>query len=285
MKKIVITGANGQLGQCLQDVASSMEEFHLLCEDKEILDITNKAALEAYFEREKPQYCINAAAYTNVEKAESEKDKAFLVNADGAKNIAEVCKEYDVPLWHISTDYVFDGSKNKPYAESDEVHPLNIYGASKLQGEEFVKSTWNQHYIIRTSWLYSQYGHNFYNSMLRLAKERDELTITTEQLGTPTNANDLAHAILEMLSDGKAMYGVYHFSNKGAATWFDFAQAIIELHGLEDEVKVGKTDYYPTFAKRPKYSVLDTSKISKYLRQPIPEWRQSLQELVNVTHC
>ena len=285
MKKIVITGANGQLGQCLQDVASSMEEFHLLCEDKEILDITNKAALEAYFEREKPQYCINAAAYTNVEKAESEKDKAFLVNADGAKNIAEVCKEYDVPLWHISTDYVFDGSKNKPYAESDEVHPLNIYGASKLKGEELVKSTWNQHYIIRTSWLYSQYGHNFYNSMLRLAKERDELTITTEQLGTPTNANDLAHAILEMLSDGKAMYGVYHFSNKGAATWFDFAQAIIELHGLEDEVKVGKTDYYPTFAKRPKYSVLDTSKISKYLRQPIPEWRQSLQELVNVTHC
>lgn len=285
MKKILITGANGQLGRCFQDDASSREGIVLLCEDKEVLDIADKAALKAYFEEQQPQHCVNAAAYTNVEKAESEREKAFLVNAEGAKNLAEVCREYNCTLWHISTDYVFDGSKNTPYIETDEVNPINVYGASKLKGEELIIETWDRHFIIRTSWLYSQYGHNFYNSILRLAKERDELTITTEQIGTPTNANDLAKAVLDMIAIDKAEYGVYHFSNKGSATWFDFAQAIVEIHGLEDEVSVGQTDYYPTFAERPKYSILDTSKISKYLPKPIPEWKQSLQELVKVTLC
>lgn len=285
MKKVLVIGANGQLGRCIRDAAKNLEGASFLFEDKDTLDITNKTALEDYFKKEKPTSCINTAAYTDVEKAESEEEMAFLINAEGAKNVAEVCKHYQTDLWHISTDYVFDGTKTHPYVETDPVNPINKYGASKLKGEEDVQKTWERHFIIRTSWLYSQYGHNFYKSMVRLAKERDRLTITTEQLGVPTNANDLARAILELIGNDFSEYGLYHFSNLGAATWFDFAKAIVEAHGLKDEVSVDSTDYYPTFAKRPKYSVLDVSKINKHLTQQIPEWQESLQGLVEVTTC
>lgn len=285
MKRILVIGAKGQLGLCIKDAAAKMTDAAFLYEDKDTLDITNKVALRAYFQEHNPDHCINAAAYTNVEKAESEEELAFAINADGAGNIAEMCKEFNTVLWHISTDYVFDGTKNSPYIETDPVHPINVYGASKLRGEQAVQKTLTRYFIIRTSWLYSQYGHNFYKSILKLAQERDTLTITTEQTGTPTNANDLAAAILEMISNGAEEYGIYHFSNQGFGTWYDFALAIVKAHGLDGNVKVDKTDYYPTFAKRPKYSVLDVSKVSEYLKKPIQDWRESLQELVNVTLC
>lgn len=280
MKKILVIGANGQLGSCIKDAATNMLDATFLYEDKETLDITDREALSEYFKKHRPDHCINAAAYTNVEKAESEEELAYAINAEGARYIAEMCNDFGVVLWHISTDYVFDGTKETPYLETDPVNPINVYGASKLGGEKAVQETLSCYFIIRTSWLYSQYGHNFYKSILKFAQERDSLTITTEQTGTPTNANDLAAAVLEMIAKGVDSYGIYHFSNQGQATWYDFALAIVKAHGLEDNVKVGKTDYYPTFAKRPKYSVMDLKKISGYLANPIPNWEGSLNDLV-----
>ncbi len=280
MNRILVIGANGQLGHCIKDAASKVADTEFLYEDRDTLDITDKTAVLAYFDKHQPNHCINAAAYTNVEKAESDQELAFAINAEGARNLAEACNKYEAVLWHISTDYVFDGSKKTPYVEADPVNPINVYGASKLAGELAVQESMIKYFVIRTSWLYSQYGHNFYKSILKFAQERDSLTITTEQTGTPTNANDLASAVLEMIASGTTNYGVYHFSNQGAATWYDFACAIVKAHGLQERVHVGKTDYYPTFAKRPEYSVMDLKKISGELANPIPNWENSLNNLV-----
>jgi len=281
MKKVLITGAKGQLGCCLKAASKNYPDIDFSFVDKEILDITTPKAVSTFFEEHTFDFCINAAAYTQVDKAESDEEQAFLVNAEGVKNLSIACKKHKVTLLHISTDYVFDGKKETPYLETDKTNPINIYGASKLKGEEYIKEICDKYYIIRTSWLYSQYGHNFLKSILKFSKEKDTLTITTEQTGSPTNANDLADVLLKLIHLDMKDYGIYHFSNDGEATWYDFAKAIIEFSGLSNKVSVVETDYYPTFAKRPIYSILETSKIKNALRVKILPWKESLKKLIN----
>ena len=191
MINLLVTGSSGQLGQCLKQLLLSATDISCYFAAREDLDVTNSDELQRFFSDHNFDYCINTAAYTNVEKAESEQKEAFLINAEGAYSLAKACKKHNVVLLHISTDYVFDGMAKTPYQEQDPTNPLNVYGASKLKGEQHIVDTWKKHFIIRTSWLYSQYGQNFLNSMLQFAKQKKALTITTQQKGTPTNANDL----------------------------------------------------------------------------------------------
>ena len=280
MKKILVTGANGQLGKCLKDASLGFPDdtFHFV--DRSELDIAKAASVKQFFSNQSFDYCINTAAYTNVEKAESEEDVAFATNALGAKNLAEACAKSKIVLIHISTDYVFDGEKRTPYLESDPTNPISVYGASKLKGETYIQEVCSRYFIIRTSWLYSQYGHNFLNSMLRFAEEGRDLSITTEQVGAPTNANDLASAILGIIHSGSEQYGLYHFSNKGKGTWYDFAEAIFTFSKQIKNVKLAKTEQYRTFAARPAYSILNTDKFSNNFGQSMADWKESLQQLI-----
>lgn len=281
MRTILVTGANGQLGQCFQKQAKKYPNYRFLfCSSKEV-DITSKPSLQQIFSQHKIDHCINTAAYTNVEQAENEKEKAYLVNAEAAANIAEICKKNDTTLFHFSTDYVFNGKASKPYSETDEVQPINIYGASKLKGEENIQNILDRFFIFRTSWLYSEFGHNFFNTILRKADENAELNITTSQLGTPTNANDLAEFVLKIIEADSTEYGVYHFSNLGEATWYDFAKEILDYSGKMDQVTVNKTGFFKTLAERPAYSVLSKEKAQKNFGFPIPKWKESLHRLID----
>ena len=283
MKKILVTGSNGQLGQCLKQQLQNTGDVSCYFATREDLDITNNDVIQRFFGEHNFDYCINTAAYTNVEKAESEQKEAFLINAEGAYNLAKACKKYTVVLLHISTDYVFDGMAKTPYQEKDPTNPLNIYGASKLKGEQHIVDTWNKHFIIRTSWLYSQYGNNFLNSMLEFAEQKKALTITTQQTGTPTNANDLAQVLVTIIKTGNARYGIYHFSNQGEGTWFDFATAIFKATGEIDAVNLAKTEHYATFAKRPAYSVLNCNKLKVTLGTHYKNCEDSLINLIQKT--
>lgn len=283
MTKILVTGANGQLGKCIADKAVGFPEAEFVFVSKEKLDITDSTALAQVFAENNFTHCINTAAYTNVEKAESEAEQAFAINAEGVKNLAELCKENDVILIHISTDYVFDGKKKSPYLETDKTNPMNVYGASKLKGEEYIQEIWEKHFILRTSWLYSQYGHNFYKSILRMAAEGKAMTITTEQTGTPTNANDLALALVQIIKGHSTAYGLYHFSNSGETTWYGFAKAILEYSGKLETVKLVKTNHYTTFAARPEYSVLDYTKASNSLNVKPIDWHISLKSFIVIS--
>ena len=281
MINLLVTGSSGQLGQCLKQLLLSATDISCYFAAREDLDITNSDELQRFFSDHNFDYCINTAAYTNVEKAESEQKEAFLINAEGAYSLAKACKKHNVVLLHISTDYVFDGMAKTPYQEQDPTNPLNVYGASKLKGEQHIGDTWNKHFIIRTSWLYSQYGHNFLNSMLQFAKQKKALTITTQQKGTPTNANDLAQVLVTIIKTGNARYGVYHFSNQGEATWYDFAEAIFKATGEIDTVNLAKTEHYATFAKRPAYSVLNCNKLKDTLGITYRNWEDSLKQIIN----
>lgn len=281
MINLLVTGSSGQLGQCLKQLLLSATDISCYFAAREDLDITNSDVVHQFFGEHNFDYCINTAAYTNVEKAESEQKEAFLINAEGAYSLAKACKKHNVVLLHISTDYVFDGMAKTPYQEQDSTNPLNVYGASKLKGEQHIGDTWNKHFIIRTSWLYSQYGHNFLNSMLEFAKQKKALTITTQQKGTPTNANELAQVLVTIIKTGNARYGVYHFSNQGEATWYDFAEAIFKATGEIDTVNLAKTEHYATFAKRPAYSVLNCSKLKDTLDITYRNWEDSLKQIIN----
>ncbi len=283
MKKILVTGANGQLGRCIKDASADFPDLNFQFVSKEELDIENLELLKDFFRKNNYDYCINTAAYTNVEKAESESERAFAINAEAVKNIAEVCNEHDVTLIHISTDYVFDGKKKSPYLETDVTNPINVYGASKLKGEQYIQEICDKFFIFRTSWLYSQYGHNFLKTILKASKEGKSLTITTEQTGTPTNANDLANTILQIIAQDSKHYGVYHYSNKGETTWFGFAQEILLLSGKLKDVKLAKTNHYRTFAARPEYSVLDNSKVRNLLKFKHLDWQESLKYILKKT--
>ena len=280
MKTILVTGANGQLGQCFKKQGKKFPNFRFLfCSSKE-LDITSRESVKLFFREHKIDYCINCAAYTNVEQAENDQEKAFLVNAEGAGNIAKVCKEFGTTLFHFSTDYVFNGKSKRPYKEADEIDPINVYGASKLKGEESIKEVLKESFIFRTSWLYSEFGHNFYNTILRRAEDKAELNITTTQLGTPTNANDLAEYILIIIASESRKYGIYHFSNEGEATWYEFAEEILKYSKKMDRVNLNKTGFYKTLAERPDYSVLSKEKtISSF--GPIKDWKISLHHLID----
>ena len=280
MKRVLVTGANGQLGKCIQDAALLEKDISFVFASKSQVSVADKESIAAMFNNNTFDYCINAAAYTNVEKAESEPEQAFAVNAEGAKYLADACNAHDTVLIQLSTDYVFDGKKNKPYVETDTTQPLNVYGASKLKGELNVIEKCAKHYVVRTSWLYSQYGHNFLNTILKHAKMGNPLSITTEQKGTPTNANDLAGVLLEIVRGTDIPFGVYHFSNGGEATWYDFAKEILTQHPQLTDSKLGKTDHYPTFAKRPMYSVLNTNKIERLLKIGIEPWEESLKSVL-----
>jgi len=277
--KILITGAKGQLGKCIKDAAANYPEFDFLFASRELLNIENEKSISNIFKNNCFDYCINTAAYTNVEKAESEKEKAFLTNAEGVKQLAKHCAKNNTILIQISTDYVFDGKKKTPYTEEDTTRPLNFYGASKLKGEKYVQEICQSYYILRTSWLYSQYGQNFYNTVLRFSKERKPLTVTTEQTGTPTNANDLAEAILAIIKINSKNYGIYNFSNQGEATWYDFAKEILIQTNQLTKSNLVKTDYYRTFAARPKYSVMTMRKYKNTFNKAVFNWKKSLKSL------
>lgn len=282
MKNILVTGANGQLGRCIKDASKREEGLLFVFVTKAVLDISDKAALKEYFSKNTFDYCINTAAYTNVEQAEKDAENAFKINAEAARNLAQICSKKGTTLLHISTDYVFDGEKKDPYVETDATNPINVYGASKLKGEHYIQETCVAHYIIRTSWLYSQYGHNFLNTIVRHAKAGNKLSITTEQTGTPTNANDLAAFLIQIIKRNTKEYGLYHYSNKGKATWYDFAEAILTQHSQLNASNLGKTEHYPTFAKRPKNSVLDTGKVSKVFDIKEKDWKESLQSVISI---
>ncbi|MFT7072793.1 MAG: dTDP-4-dehydrorhamnose reductase [Patiriisocius sp.] len=279
MKRVLVTGANGQLGRCLKDASLEFSEFEVIFTDRTVMDLGSPIKMADYFSKNNFDFCINAAAYTNVDKAETDTKEARDINTEGVKKLAEICLEKGTTLIHISTDYVFDGESLEDYVETDATNPINVYGASKLKGEQYIEQYLKTHYILRTSWLYSQYGHNFLNTILKHGALGTELKITTEQTGTPTNANDLANVIFKMLVKTPE-YGIYHFANKGACTWYDFAKEILANSPQLKAAKLAKTDHYPTFAARPERSVLNTKKIEKALNVVAPSWTISLKGLM-----
>jgi len=275
--KIVVTGARGQLGHALKEQSKYTPGIDIYFADSTEADITDKASLQDIFKRLKPQYCINAAAYTAVDKAESEPQKAHAINVLGAKNLAEVCLEHECVLLHISTDFVFNGTKRTPYTEDDAPNPQSVYGITKLQGEAEVQKVLKQYFIVRTSWVYSEYGNNFMKTMLRLASERDALNVVDDQVGTPTNANDLAVALFKITQAKSTAYGIYNYSNEGQTTWYGFAKKIFEVNNVKINLQPIATSAYPTPAKRPAYSVLDKTKIKKEFGITIPNWEDTVK--------
>lgn len=289
---VLVTGANGQLGQSLQFIAKNYSDSSHFGEqeqqidfvfcDSSTLDITNLENVTQVFQQFKPNYCINAAAYTAVDKAESEPEKAHLINAVGTQNIAEVCKKTNCILLHISTDFVFDGTKKTPYTEEDQPNPTGVYGQTKLDGEKAIQNTLDNYFIIRTSWVYSQFGANFMKTMLRLASERDSISVVNDQIGTPTHALDLAECLLKIIQTNNRQpttdnFGIYHFSNEGQCSWYDFAKKIFEINNINLNLQAIPTTSYPTPAQRPCYSVLDKSKIKRVFGIEIKNWDESLK--------
>ncbi|MEP4533809.1 MAG: dTDP-4-dehydrorhamnose reductase [Cyclobacteriaceae bacterium] len=275
--KILVTGSNGQLGNELQLIAKS-SDWQFLFTDYEELDITDRDAVMKYFEANKPDYCINCAAYTAVDKAETEKELAHKINVAGAENLALGCKSVDATLFQISTDFVFDGKASSPVSEDKPTEPISYYGESKLLGEQKVSAVLERHFTLRTSWLYSTFGNNFVKTMIRLSETKDELNIIADQIGTPTYARDLANAIVEIIKTGSTAYGLYHYSNEGVASWYDFTKAIFEYEEIQTKVNPIPTSQYPTPAARPAYSVMDKSKFKETFGLEMPYWRESLKE-------
>lgn len=277
-KNVLITGADGQLGQELQQLLKGMNSpFRFIYTDADVLDITDAHQVQHFVTENSIEYIINCAAYTAVDKAETDEKTAYKVNHIGAGNLAKS----GAKIIHISTDYVFDGTANEPYKEDAATNPLSVYGKSKLKGEEAIRQFANEWIIIRTSWLYSQFGNNFVKTMLRLMNEREELNIVSDQRGTPTYAADLAEMILEIIESDEWKTGVYHFSNLGETTWYGFAEKIKELAGIETcKLNPITTSEYKTAAVRPMYSVLDKSKIQSAFRVVIPQWEDGLERCI-----
>jgi len=278
MSNVLVTGGKGQLASCLKDITKKTEGHNFIYIDVDELDITKRNNIEDYFKKHEIAYCINCAAYTAVDKAESEEAIAKTINVIGAKNLALACKNNGATLIHISTDFVFDGKQTKPYTEEDKEEPLGVYGKTKLLGENEITTSLKEHFIIRTSWLYSEHGNNFLKTMLRLGKKKNKLNVVADQIGTPTYAKDLAQVIMTIIKTGNTSYGTYHYSNEGVASWYDFARAIFEQVNFEVKVTSVKTELYKTAAERPKYSVMDKSKIKNQLTLIIPDWRDSLKQ-------
>jgi dTDP-4-dehydrorhamnose reductase len=282
MIKALVTGGNGQLAQCLKNVVKNNDELHVDFQDLPYLDINDKQQLESYFLKNEFDYCINCAAYTAVDLAEEQSDLAYAVNAEGPKYLAEVCQKHQVTLIHISTDFVFDGQKRIPYLETDAPNPLSVYGASKLQGERSIQETTEAYFIIRTSWLYSEYGKNFMKTMLSLSETLNEISVVSDQIGSPTYAGDLAEVLIQIVLSSSTNYGVYHYSNSGTISWYDFAVEIFKQFGKTIEVKPIKTKDYPTAAKRPKFSALNTIKIENNFDCTIKDWQRSLNKVIQI---
>lgn len=284
IKTIAVTGAKGQLGTVLQLLAPAFAQFKFVFTDVDELNITDATQVRHFFNTYSPKYLINCAAYTAVDKAETERKTAELLNVKAVELLAEECKLNKTKFIHISTDYVFDGISSAPYTETDYTNPVSVYGQTKAAGEEAVLASGCDGYIMRTSWLYSAHGHNFLKTILRLAAERDTLNIVYDQIGTPTLADDLADAIMKLIvalnDKQKIKPGVFHFSNEGVCSWFDFAHAIVEIAGLNCAVKPILTAQYPTPATRPAVSILNKNKIKETLGIEIPHWRDSLNKVM-----
>ena len=281
MKKILVTGSNGQLGSCIKIKSKEQKTLDFVFSDSKGLDVTNSKQIDEVFSNNNFDYCINCAAYTAVDQAEDESDIAYNINTLGAKNLAEASKKYKVTLIHVSTDFVFNGQAQVAYKETDITNPLGVYGSTKLEGEKEIQSKLPEHYIIRTSWLYSEFKNNFLKTMLNLASKKDALGVVNDQFGTPTNANDLSEAILKIIISEKKEYGLYHFSNLGETTWYEFAKAIFDLTNTNIKLTPISTEQYKTKALRPKYSVLDKTKIIKTFDLNILNWEKSLKKHFN----
>ncbi len=279
--KIVVLGASGQLGSCLKKVSTERNITDISFPSEENANILNKDLLDKLFTAEKPQFVINCAAYTAVDKAEDDVDTCRKVNRDGAAYIAEVCKKHHATLIHISTDFVFKGNVPKLLSETDPAEPENIYGLTKLEGEAAISELLPAHYTIRTSWLYSEFGNNFVKTMLRLGREREQLGVIIDQVGSPTYAIDLANAVLDIIESDNQSYGIYHYSNEGATSWYDFAKAVFDLSETTVKLNPVKTSEYVTRAVRPAFSVMDKSKIKNTFDISIPYWRDSLSICVD----
>ncbi len=284
MTKILVTGSGGQVGSELRLLSKSLSHLKITFVDRNELDITQKHRVMGCFRREAFDYCINAAAYTAVDRAESEQELAYDINVIGTKNLAEACSLLQVPLIHLSTDYVYHNESQTPIPEDASTLPQGVYAETKLQGELVAKQAHDQVMVIRTSWVYSVFGHNFVKTMLKYGKERPELKVVYDQIGTPTNARDIAQAlytIIHLLESGKVskdyFADVYHYSNEGVCSWYDFAKAIFDIKQIPCKVTPIRTADYPTPAVRPPFSLLDKSKIKQTFGLSIPYWRDSLK--------
>ena len=279
-KTILVTGANGQLGSEMQVITIAYPNYNFLFVTKEKLAIDDEEAVKQYFLNHKIDYCVNCAAYTAVDKAETEVENALLINGTAVGNLAAICKLNNTQFIHVSTDYVFDGTATVPYKEDNAVSPVNSYGATKLKGEELALQNDPESIIIRTSWVYSSFGNNFVKTMLRLMKDKEQISVVSDQVGCPTYAADLASVIMQIIvsENPASQAGIYNYSNAGVINWHQFAVAIKELSGSKCLVNPIPSSQYPTPAKRPSYSVLDTTKIQENFNILIPEWKDSLQK-------
>jgi dTDP-4-dehydrorhamnose reductase len=271
-----VTGADGQLGRCIRELAEDKSSERFVFTDTNELDITDLNKVLQYFSKYQPDYCINCAAYTQVDKAEVEKDKCNLINFHGVENLIRASYENQTVFIQISTDFVFDGKKRKPYKTDDQPNPLNEYGRSKYLSEKIIQSSLERYFIVRTSWLYSEYGHNFVKTMLRLGSERDEIRVVKDQSGSPTYARDLAGFLIKLIASGNKAYGIYHYSNRGETNWYEFAREILSSshpNALVSPINSGELNLA---AVRPAFSVMDLEKTEAIFPTGIPHWKQSL---------
>lgn len=282
MIDILITGANGQLGHALRQEIEKDPEINPIYTDYEDLDITNVEDIDHFLKKHHVDIVVNCAAYTAVDRAESDNIRAAAINTAAVGNLGQAAAKHGFKVIHISTDYVFSGENFRPYEENDEPYPHSIYGRTKLEGEGLLSSFCKDAIIIRTAWLYSEFGNNFVKTMLRLANEKDQLNVVCDQIGSPTYAGDLAAAIHSVITSSKWQPGIYHFTNEGVASWYDFAKAIFEISGKDMKVNPIRTAEYPTPAKRPLYSVLSKGKIKRNYNIEIPYWRDSLAHCLDI---
>jgi dTDP-4-dehydrorhamnose reductase len=284
---ILVTGANGQVGQELRVLAESHLSFEFVFTTHENMPVHDEAAVQKLFAAHRPAYCLNCAAYTAVDKAESEREIAYQVNAEGPRILAAACKSYNTRFIHISTDYVFNGQSATPYKEDAPTDAINTYGASKLKGEQLCLETNPDTIIIRTAWVYSSFGKNFVKTMMKLMQDRPAINVVSDQVGAPTYAADLATCMMKIVANSQLSAdgwhpGIYHYSNQGRISWYDFAVAIKELTGSVCTVNAIPTEQFPTPAKRPSFSLFDTEKIRQTFHCNIPFWKDSLQQCIQL---
>ena len=285
MTKILITGSKGQLGKSIEKVKEEFPSYQLLLTDIEELDITDQKALTDFLQDHQPEYIVNCAAYTAVDKAEVETEAANKLNIDAVSLLVQLSSRFHIPLVHVSTDYVFDGKNFRPYKEDDPANPVSAYGKSKYLGEKSIVQYSEKTAIIRTSWLYSEFGHNFVKTMIKYGRERDSLNVVYDQVGTPTYATDLARTIMKILPEIRKQSTkteIYHYGNEGAVSWYDFALAIMEISGISCNVIPIETNEYPLPAPRPHYSVLNKKRIKDTFQIEIPYWKDSLTECLRI---
>jgi dTDP-4-dehydrorhamnose reductase len=284
MTRVLVTGANGQLGNELRRLAGSSEKTEFIFTDVDELNITDAVAVNKFIEKHPVSFLINCAGYTAVDRAEDDEEKAYSLNAEAVNIIGKACISHNIQLIHFSTDFVFDGNSRKPYTEQDKPNPLSVYGKSKHAGEIYLKKL-KTGIIIRTSWLYSSFGNNFVKTILHLAQEKDELRVVKDQVGSPTWAVDLAEVTIKIINyhrntPNKPNWGLCHYSNEGQCSWYEFAREIVDMAGFKTKIKPIGASEYPAKAIRPLYSVLDKSLIKSWLGVEIPSWKDSLARCI-----